>query len=217
MDEKTPEKIKDLLTGFSEAFGNDCLVIGGWAVWAYNQVEMSHVGDIMVTAPVLSELRDQYRVTNTPQKRKHQFANEEGFDVDLYVEHQHGLKVPFDEAQAYSLYLSGLHVVSPEHLMVLKLEAAKSRQGTAKGQKDQRDLLRLLQVVGQDDPLKRALSILARYLEPLDWAFLEKLVTNVSLTESISHKNSFQAKALRRELADALTECHHAANRSLLP
>lgn len=206
-----------MLIRLSEAHGKSCLIIGGWAVWAYHHAEMSHDGDIMVTAPVLSELRDQFRVTFTPQKRKHQFANEEGYDVDIYVEHQHGLKVPFDEAQAHARSLSGMNVVCPEHLLVLKLGAARSRQGTAKGLKDQRDLIRLLQVMAGDVPSLEAPEILGRYLETDDWTFMTKVVSDVPLTESVCRKNSFAAKALRRELISALTKIQNAADHSLLP
>ncbi len=123
-----PIHIKNFLVGLAENLGDEFIVMGGWGVWAYEQAEMSHDGDAMISNAALSVLRDDFQVTTTPQKKTRQFRTPEGYDIDLYVEHQHGLKVPFDELQAYSRDLHSMRVASPEHLLVLKLDAAKGRR-----------------------------------------------------------------------------------------
>ena len=46
-------------------------------------------GDAMVSVLTQSSLRDQFVVTPNPRLKKQQFQMPEGYDVDLYVEHQH--------------------------------------------------------------------------------------------------------------------------------
>jgi hypothetical protein len=207
------EEIKALLCALNDALGKEFIVIGGWAVWAYEQDEMSLDGDAMISTSALSILRDKYVVTNTPQKRQRQFATPEGFDVDLYIEHQHGLRVPFDELQAYSRHIQRMHVASPEHLLVLKLEAAKDREGSAKGEKDKRDVLRIVQAIGRDS--NRHSVILGRYLSDEDWKRIEKIIANVPVTEQVSGGNAFNAKALRKRLAEIVEDIKDESERSI--
>ena len=111
-------------------------MIGGWAVHAYGAKDLSFDGDAMVSLVAHGTLRDEYELTRNSRMQKEQFTAPTGHSIDLYVEHQHGLKVPFDELQAFCQQKDGLFVPCPEHLLILKLVAAKGRAGSAKGQKD---------------------------------------------------------------------------------
>lgn len=79
-----------------------------------------------------------------------------GEDVDVYVEHQLPLGVPFDLAIAHAEEIDGIRVVALEHLLVLKLDAAQDRIGSGKGEKDVRDIARIVALL--DSPRKTVLS-----------------------------------------------------------
>ena len=64
-------------------------------------------------------------------------------EFDVYVEHNDGLRVPYKDIAAASTVVDGIRVASLEHLLVLKLDAYAARRGSAKGRKDERDLIRI--------------------------------------------------------------------------
>lgn len=124
--------------------------IGGVAVYLHavngrraSQVEVSHDADVMVSLSDLSSLRDEVEVVSNRRLGKHQVVVD-GVEVDVYVERQNGLAVPYDELFAGADEHGSLRAACPEHLLVLKLAAYASRRESAKGDKDARDLVRLL-------------------------------------------------------------------------
>ena len=131
----------------------------------------------------------------------------------MYVEHQHGLPVPFDELQSCARPLEGMHVASPEHLLILKLSAAKDREGSAKGEKDKRDIIRIIQTIEKDSA--RHPEILGRFLTDDDWKKIESIINDVRLTDRISGGNSFNAKALRSNLQTSVTVLQNESELSL--
>lgn len=64
-----PVQIKNFLNHLDSVLGSEFIVIGGWAVWAYEQAEMSLDGAAMISNAALSILRDEYEVTNTPKRK----------------------------------------------------------------------------------------------------------------------------------------------------
>ena len=50
---------------------------------------------------------------------------------------------------ASSQVIDGVCIASLEHLLVLKLDAYASRRGSAKGAKDERDLIKILHLLDQ--------------------------------------------------------------------
>lgn len=124
--------------------------IGGVAVYLHavnsrraDLVEVSHDADVMVSMADLSSLRDEVEVVSNRRLGKHQ-AVVDGVEVDVYVERQNGLAVPYDELFAWADSYGTMRAAAVEHLLVLKLVAHEGRRGSAKGDKDARDLVRLL-------------------------------------------------------------------------
>jgi hypothetical protein len=104
---------------------------------------MSHDGDLMIRIVDFSDLRDVEMVTPNRRLGKHQFLKN-GFEFDVYVENQHDLAVPVDEAIAWSEIKHGIRVACLEHLLILKMKAYEDRAGSPKGVKDEDDIARIL-------------------------------------------------------------------------
>jgi len=166
-------KVEDFLRGLVAQSGGfpEIVVIGGYAVRAYGAMRFSHDGDIMVNMNAFSALRDQYNVTKTPRLGKAQFTTAFLVEIDVYVEQQHKLRIPFDEVQAYAVKKSEIWVACIEHLIVLKLDALKNRRNTDKGVKDIEDILLLLSRNKIEHP-----DLLRKHLFPEDWELLEDIV-----------------------------------------
>lgn len=127
----------------------DAVLIGGIAIAQYAKranpalEEASHDLDLYLSLAGKNELRDRYEVIRNQRLGKDS-AIIDGEDVDLYIERQHRLAIPYDEIIAYAQDIDGIRVAALEHLLVLKLDAAQDRRASAKGDKDVRDLTRIL-------------------------------------------------------------------------
>ncbi len=138
----------------------DAVFIGGIAVSAHagrlgaRFQEASHDADLYISLVDKAALRDRYEVRRNSNLGKDSVLIE-GEDVDLYVEHQHPLGVPFGAIVAYAQEIDGVRVAALEHLLVLKLDAARDRMGSGKGEKDVRDLARIVALL--DAPRKDVL------------------------------------------------------------
>jgi hypothetical protein len=170
------------------------VVIGGFAVRAHGSRRFSHDGDIMVDYRTHGELRDQFTLYRNPRLGKEQFLTPFGADVDVYVENQHKLRVPFDEIQAFAEKKNGLWVACAEHLVVLKLDALKSRRHSDKGDKDTEDILVLITCA----KLERT-SILKQHLLSEDWALLFDIVDTPGNWQKLTQNNYKKASALQKE------------------
>lgn len=201
MDTINPDEIKKILENLCETFGDEFVVIGGWAVHAYNCKSKSFDGDAMVSHIVEGTLNDSYIVTKNPRMKKSQFICEAGCDIDLYVERQHGLRIPFSEIQAYSQQIDRLRVASPEHLLLLKLDAYKDRKHTPKGTKDKEDILSMLAKV----PLKKK-EIFDTHLDGEDKELLKEVLADKAIAMTLCNQNAFEAKQLRSNASKALKE-----------
>jgi len=192
MDEIDPIKIKEFLEELCQSFPEDLIVIGGWAVNAYGCKGKSLDGDAMVSHTVEGTLRDSYLVTKNLRMKKSQFICPYGCDIDLYVERQHGLRIPFDEIQAYSQKKGHLRVAAPEHLILLKVDAYRDRKNTPKGSKDKEDILSLLGKVSLTNK-----DIFERHMEKEDAETLKEIVSDTITALNLANQNSFEAKILR--------------------
>lgn len=132
-------------------FPDGIVFIGGIAVYAHMMdaeggaqlAAMSHDGDLMIRLVDFSDLRDFEMLTPNRRLGKQQFVKN-GFEFDVYVENQHDLAIPVDEAVAWSEIRHGIRVACLEHLLVLKMKAHEDRAGSAKGVKDEDDIARIL-------------------------------------------------------------------------
>jgi len=166
-----PQKIKEFMQFLSQTLNDEIIVIGGWAVHAYGCKDTTFDGDAMISYRAEGELGDSYLITKNPRRKKSRFQCEANCDIDLYVEHQHGFRITFEEIQAYHEKRDGMNVACPEHLLVLKIDAFKDRHGKPNGAKDKEDLIRLL-----IHALFKHPSILEKHFEPEALELLPKAV-----------------------------------------
>ena len=127
----------------------DSIFIGGLAVFEHaktlgsNMLESSHDIDFYISMQGHMKLRDEHQVYRNERLQKDSVLVN-GQDLDAYVEHRHGLCVPYDQLAANSILIDGMRIASLEHLLILKIDAARNRMGTGKGEKDMRDLARIV-------------------------------------------------------------------------
>lgn len=194
----------------------DAVFIGGIAVSAHASrlgsqfQESSHDADLYLSIQGKAAMRDRYEVRRTPHLGKDSVLIE-GEDIDLYVEHQHPLGVSYVTIYAASEDIAAIRVASLEHLLVLKLDAAKSRWGSSKGEKDVRDLARVVALLdhprgGLLQPLYSAerVDTLNRVLERRD-------------IPKILGLNSFEGSKLRTRLDENHKAILGGMNPPLLP
>ena len=151
MDDSEWQELLKSVAEIQQWFPDGVAFIGGIAVYAHlsgNQTTakfaaMSHDADFMIRLADMADLRDIEVLTPNRRLGKQQFVKN-GFEFDVYVEGQHDLPVPADEVIAWSQVKSGLRVACLEQLLVLKLKAYEDRAGSAKGDKDEDDVMRIL-------------------------------------------------------------------------
>lgn len=157
-----PEEWSRLWAGIQELSGlfpDGIVFIGGVAVLLHVQdqqlpdrfVEFSHDGDFYVSLADFADLRDLEEVTANRRLDKHQIVKN-GFEYDVYLENHNRLLVKYVDVVAASKVIDGIRAAALEHLLVLKLDAWLARQGSAKGSKDERDLIRICTLMGRDGP-----------------------------------------------------------------
>lgn len=152
MAKKDPEQTWDRLwegiCELSSVFEEGIVFIGGIAVYVHAQqqdvlpVEFSHDADFYISLADFGELREIEEVTRNKRLHKCQIIkNDVAFDV--YVERQSDLVVSYEDIETASVVIDNVRVASLEHLLILKLEAYRDRRGSKKGEKDERDVIRL--------------------------------------------------------------------------
>lgn len=146
--ENTWDHLLDISRSLTSEYG-DAVFIGGVAVSCHasrlgsRYQESSHDADFFLSFVGKAAMRDRYEVRHNPNLNKDSVLVE-GEDLDVYVDRQHSLGIQYPEIFASSEVIEGIRVAALEHLLILKLDAAKSRWGTAKGDKDVRDLARIV-------------------------------------------------------------------------
>jgi hypothetical protein len=138
----------------SSYYPEGIVFIGGVAVYLHVHgdkdpsvwVEFSHDGDFFISMRDFADLRDMEEVTTNRRLNKHQIIKE-GIDFDIYVEHRNGLRIPYADIAAASSVIEEVRVAAAEHLLLLKLDAFHDRRASAKGRKDERDLIRIAHVL----------------------------------------------------------------------
>jgi len=198
-----PEEWRKLWAGileFSETFPDGVVFIGGVAVLLHVRgqklpdrfIELSHDGDFFVSLADFADLRDIEEVTANRRLNKHQIVKG-GVEYDVYLENNNGLNVKYADVVASSQVIDGVRVSSLEHLLVLKLDAYRSRRGSAKGAKDERDLIKILHLLDRS----------ALRAERLDGYLTDEAVASLELLKksaefmAICGGNAHQARDLR--------------------
>lgn len=192
----------------AQTLAGDCpgaVLIGGLGVYLHTQnrslagvpvsrerlVEFSHDVDAYLSLQDLGALRDLFEVTANARLSKHQVTLG-GIGADLYVEHNNKLRVPYDELLAHAVSYGSLRVAAIGHLLVLKLDAEAGRAGSSKGDKDTRDLVKLVVLASDEDR-----TLLAPYLDARRLARLKEVGTSPGPFMLIARGNAQEAKQLR--------------------
>jgi hypothetical protein len=178
--------------------------IGGVAVYLHavndaktkDAAETSHDADFMLALTDFADLRDTDEVVANRRLSKHQLIRD-GVEFDVYVERQHRLLVPYDEAFAHAVTYDGIRVACLEHLLVLKLEAFRDRRHSAKGDKDARDLVTIGRLAGA----KLRAQLAAPYLRDEHVKLLDEVAASAVFTY-IARGNAHEAKGLRRAFSE---------------
>lgn len=216
MDE---EKFKRLLTACHEVAGlyePNIVFIGGIAVYLHAAnhaktrayAEMTADADFYISLSALSDLRDIEEVVQNSRLSKHEFQKQ-GFSFDVYTERQSSLPVPYADVLAHAVHYEGVAVTALEYLLVLKLEAAVDRHGSVHGQKDARDIIRIL-LLGQQHGFDAPRSILFMRDDHLNRL---KLIVNGPEFIALAKGNAKEAKGLR-QACTAVFETIEAAYRA---
>jgi len=132
----------------------EAVLIGGWAVWAYNPRLKSRDIDVLVAPRDLWKLEAHLRgrgfaETSGAHLRKKGFRKlheDTSIDVDVYDTVLGPFRVEELLPRSAMRSLGGVPVrtLEPTELVALKAVAAKDRRGSEKGSKDLADLLALL-------------------------------------------------------------------------
>jgi hypothetical protein len=162
----------------------DVVFIGGAAVSTHAGLlgkrfqESSHDIDFYLSLTGKAAMRNRFEMRSDPRLQKDS-ANIGGQDADIYVERQHGLAVPYAEVYAHSEEIDGIRVACLEHLLVLKLDAAWDRRGSAKGEKDMRDLACIMALMNTPHSKRLGPYLTDQRVEALEWAMGRKDLTRL--------------------------------------
>lgn len=182
------------------------VVIGGVAVYlhainnpqAKDTAEASHDGDVIVSLAEFADLRDTDELIANRKQTKHQLVRR-GVALDVYVERQNRLIVPFDEASAHAVSYGGIRAAALEHLLVLKVEAYRDRMHSSKGDKDARDVVNIARIAGKSFRAKLAVPFLRdEHVELLQQVAASPVFTYMT------RGNAHAAKALRTAFSDVI-------------
>jgi hypothetical protein len=200
-------EIRDL----NQEFPVGLIAIGGVAVYMHTLrdgrerfAESTHDIDFYLSKENLGSLRDREELTANPKLHKQQIVRQ-AIEMDIYVEHQHRLAVPYEDLDRYSTIIDEVRVAAKEHLLALKIDAAIDRFGSTKGEKDGKDLVNL--VVSLDQP---RIELLRPILDEERLDFLRTLGRGSEPFQTMSGGNSHQSSILRKTYKDRLARIERA-------
>jgi hypothetical protein len=122
------------------------ILIGGWAIFVYTKTLKSKDIDIIIDYDQLEILKQKFEIFKNERLKKYEIKNEE-IDIDIYLPHFSEIAIPVEDIISdYSQNVEGFSVPMPEALLILKLCAFSSRQGSNKGKKDLIDIFSLLSI-----------------------------------------------------------------------
>ena len=157
--------------------------------------EIHHDADFMISFSGYGDLKDMEEITYNPRRFKHQMIVD-GVEFDVYVERLNRLIVPYDEIYAHADKIGKVRMACLEHLLVLKLEAFKSRKHTSKGEKDRRDLAKIGLLLGR----KSRIDLIDPYMRD-ELAELMREVAKSSVFHDLCERNVHEAKRMREGFA----------------
>jgi predicted nucleotidyltransferase len=184
----------------------ECVFIGGVAVYVYTKrsgagmiPETTHDVDASITIAASGTLRDHKLLTQNKRLKKAQITVD-GIEVDIYVEHQNNLRFDYAELATYAETASigkavDIQLASLPHLLLLKLDALRSRGASEHGDKDRRDVAKLLVILGdRDDPTD--LDLVIGNAIKADFSTITQAIKSTAFME-IARRNAQAAAKLR--------------------
>jgi len=120
----------------------DFVLIGGWAVFLYSHALKSKDIDVIIDYETLGKLKESYEVTKNDRLKKYEVKTGQ-FDIDIYLPHYSDLGIEVEKIVQSAVIRKGFTIPQLEALFLLKLRAWQSRSGSAKGKKDELDVLSL--------------------------------------------------------------------------
>lgn len=208
------DKLISSVNEISTLFQDGVVFIGGIAVYLHainhnetaGMAEFTHDADLYISLADMADLRDIEEVTPNRRLSKHQFIKN-GFDFDVYTERQSSLIIPYDEVMGNSVQYNSVRVAGLEHLFTLKLEAYRDRCQSAKGQKDAKDIIRIVRIAstGSFDH-----SLVAGCLGDEHVELLKRIERGPEFM-NLAKGNAMTAKSLRREFSSFILDNAQAA------
>ena len=195
------EKLISLCHEIGRLYEPGLVFIGGIGVYlhAVNRAdvkelaEATKVADLYISVASFSDMRDIEELTANNRLSKHEFKKA-GFSFGVYTERHSRLPVPYANVSAMAHVYDGVKVASPEHLLVLKLDAAVDRRDSEHGRKDIKDIIRILMVA---DSIKSFdVEAACAFMRDDHFAMLEEIAKGPEFL-AISMGNAKMAKALR--------------------
>jgi len=193
-------KIYTLTKEFSEWFPDGMVLIGGIAVYLHTKetlkdfIEYSHDSVFCLSLMDLSDLREFEEITHNKRLGKHQIIKQ-GVEFDVYIEHQNNLIIPFTELSNASVVKEGVRCASLSHLLILKMKALDDREGSAKGDKDLRDLAKI--VICIDETTQENKDILLLYLTDKWIKRLQNMASSPVVFQDITSGDPHVSKKLK--------------------
>ena len=120
----------------------DFILIGGWAVYLYSKSLKSKDIDIIIDYDVLAKIKETDEVLKNERLNKYEI-NAGHFDVDIYLPYFSRVGIEVEEIKKFTVGKEGFIVPALEILFLMKLFAWHNRRGSAKGQKDELDIMSL--------------------------------------------------------------------------
>lgn len=186
----------------SEWFPEGLVMIGGVAVYFYavNQntqfAEVSHDGDFYLSLLDYSDLRDIEEVTPNRRLGKSQIIKN-GFDFDIYVERNNKLAIPYQEIVDHSVVINNIRCASLDHLLILKVDAYLDRKGSAKGDKDERDIVKI--ICSMNNP---NIALIEKWLTPERENAIQNILNKSSVFNEIAYNNLHESKIIRQKFIE---------------
>jgi hypothetical protein len=160
--------------------------------------EGTHDIDLYLPIDALTSLRQTDNVVANARLNKQQIIRN-NVEVDVYIEHQHKLVVPFEDANTQAVTYGETRVACLEHLLPLKMEAFGARSASTKGDKDARDVARIGCIAG--NTIRTPLVM--RYLRREHLAVLNDIAKSEWFVD-LARGNKHEARKLRSTFGEFL-------------
>lgn len=185
----------------------EIVFIEGLAVYAHSTKssltpEGTHDADAAISLSASGTVRDHEEFVTNKRLGKAQIKVD-GVDVDLYIEHNNKLRFDYADLAQYAERTSvgrakDFQVAAPGHLLLLKLEALRARSHSAHGAKDQRDIAKILVILGERliSGDVEGLQLVVGHVTNADMSLIQRVLKSTAFME-ITKRNAQAAARLR--------------------